>query len=90
MDRKEAVLTAVEILFRLDIHNDIKETLLTDVDLSDEGYQSMMATLMYIRADYYLDTGCCPECEGTNLNADRTKCFDCDAQDYTERFIVGE
>jgi len=39
---------------------------------------------------FTLDTGYCPQCEGTNLNEDRTKCFDCDAQDYTERFIVGE
>lgn len=24
----------------------------------------------------------CPECEGTNLNSTRTKCWDCSANDY--------
>ena len=27
---------------------------------------------------FALDTGECPECEGHNLNEDRTKCWDCD------------
>ena len=26
----------------------------------------------------------CPECEGTNLNEDKTVCFDCQAADYLE------
>ena len=27
---------------------------------------------------FTLDTGQCPECDGTNLTEDRTKCRDCD------------
>jgi hypothetical protein len=26
----------------------------------------------------------CPECEGTNLNEDKTICYDCQAADYQE------
>ena len=29
---------------------------------------------------FILDTGECPECEGHNLNEDRTKCRDCDPE----------
>jgi ribosomal protein L37AE/L43A len=24
----------------------------------------------------------CPECEGTNLNKDKTLCFDCQSEDF--------
>ena len=27
----------------------------------------------------------CPECEGSNLNEDHTKCWDCSASDMDER-----
>ena len=26
----------------------------------------------------------CPECDGVNLNEDRTVCWDCQAEDYTD------
>ena len=29
-----------------------------------------------------LDNGTCPECSGTNLNANQTLCWDCSASDY--------
>ena len=62
-----------------------------DGDWLQRGYEELMACLGEWEARAFtLDTGYCPQCEGANLNADRTKCFDCDAQDYTERFIVGE
>ena len=32
-------------------------------------------------ADMALDiNGACPDCEGTNLNEDKTRCWDCDPE----------
>ena len=31
-------------------------------------------------ADMALDSGLCPDCEGENLNEDKTRCWDCDPE----------
>ena len=46
MEGKEALTTAYEILGYLDTNPDIKEKLLNEVDLSNEGFEDMMTTLL--------------------------------------------
>ena len=46
MNEREALTTASEILFHLDVEKDTKEKLLTKIDLSDEAYENMMAWLI--------------------------------------------
>ena len=51
MDEREALTTACEILFHLDVEKDTKEKLLTKIDLSDDAYEKMMAWLIKIQPE---------------------------------------
>ena len=51
MDEREALTTACEILFHLDVEKDTKEKLLTKIDLSDDAYKNMMAWLIKIQPE---------------------------------------
>ena len=80
MDNREAFVTGYEILGHLDTNPDIKEKLLNEVDLSNEGFEDMMTTLLdEVSEELTLrQEQTCPQCEGSNLTEDKTRCWDCD------------
>tara|TARA_R100000808_G_scaffold15939_1_gene36320 strand:- start:2599 stop:2775 length:177 start_codon:yes stop_codon:yes gene_type:complete len=51
MTEEEALITAHEILFSLDAEKEIRETLLTKLDISDSAYENMMAWLIKTRPE---------------------------------------
>ena len=80
MKGKEAFVTAYEILGCLDTNPDIKEKLLNEVDLSNEGFEDMMTTLQdEVSEELTLkQEETCPQCTESNLTEDKTRCWNCD------------
>ena len=80
MKGKEAFVTAYEILGYLDTNPDIKEKLLNEVDLSNEGFEDMMTTLLdEVSEELTLkQEETCPQCTESNLTEDKTRCWNCD------------
>ena len=80
MDNREAFVTAYEILGHLDTNPDIKQKLLNEVDLSSEGFEDMMTTLLdEVSEELTLkQEKTCPQCEESNLTEDKSRCWNCD------------